>query len=97
MHPARIHYYCRPFRRRRAGGAMVDAYDVHCYVDLPFIPQAGMHLKIARGGDFYVVDQVMCDATAENGDTLLVFLEEPDDSAALPTWREMRLQGWLLG
>lgn len=85
---ALIRHVCAPKSKRAA----YEAEDIHIVVELPFMPVAGMRLKLTPEGEFNQVDEVFWDVSLP--DEVEVFLEEPDDLQAL---KFMLAEGWRLG
>lgn len=79
---------CLPARKN----APYEAEDIVLTMDMPFIPVAGMKLKLTADSDYYPVDDVFWDATVP--DQVEVFLDDAYDGAPLPAWSEMKRQGW---
>jgi hypothetical protein len=88
MIKAKLNYYCEP----RTTDAPYEVEDIHKFVDLPFIPFAGLMLKIDVGGDYLEVQEVFLDVS-EGVDSIEIYFTEPQ---LLATWDSMNNAGWLL-
>lgn len=90
---AKIIYQCKP-----AENPDGPPSEIFMTVDLPFTPSQGTMLRLTNGGPFIPISDVMIDI-APDGEGVLVFLEEPNESRGqfLRDWHEMKAQGWQLG
>lgn len=72
--------------------ASYEAEDIHIVIDIPFLPQPGMHLKVTPQGDYLTVRDVLWTINAPVW--LNVGTEEPE---VLYPWADLKDQGWQLG
>lgn len=83
---ATLHYWATPAQP----DAQHEAEDIRLTVFLPFMPTAGMKLKVTPDGDYLKVAEVFWDISSP--DEVEVVFEEPLD--LLPEWEQMKEQGW---
>lgn len=72
MIEATLRYSCEPLNKE-----LYELEDIHKNVDLPFVPFAGLLLKVDEGSDFAEVDQVFLDISTGHN-RLEVYLKEPE-------------------